>query len=46
MDCMALFSRIVNSLPIFSVAKTLNSANARMTEVMPTPSVQPVLAPT
>lgn len=43
-DCIALFSRIVNSLtPI--CCKTLKNANARITDVMPTPSDQPVLAP-
>ncbi|OQB90491.1 MAG: hypothetical protein BWX84_00211 [Verrucomicrobia bacterium ADurb.Bin118] len=46
MDCMQLFSRMVYSEPILSAESALNSANARMTEVMPTPSVQPVFAPT
>ena len=44
-DCMALFSRMVMSFAP-SPERTLNIANARMTEVSPTPSVQPVLAPT
>ena len=44
MLCIALFSRMVKSLTP-SLLRALNTANARMTLVSPTPSVQPVLAP-
>jgi len=44
-DCTQLFSRIVMSrVPSFESVRWM--AKARMTEVRPTPSVQPVLAPT
>src|SRR6185369_13623548 len=46
MDCMALFSSKVSSLPKFSLLMTLKKAKARITDVMPMPNVQPVLMPT
>ena len=44
-DCIALFSRIVISLPRPIFERSLKSANERMTLVTPTPSDQPVRAP-
>jgi len=41
-----LFSSKLISVESLNCESTLNIANARMTEVMPTPSVQPVFAPT
>jgi hypothetical protein len=43
---MALFSRMVISRPSPRRCRSLKAAKARMTEVMPTPSVQPVRIPT
>ena len=44
-DWVALFSSTFMSVAPRR-AKTRNTANDRMTEVSPTPSVQPVMAPT
>ena len=46
MDCMQLFSSRVKSLATPMRLMTLNMAKAKITLVMPTPRVHPVLAPT
>jgi hypothetical protein len=43
---MALFSRMERSLPRPTRLSSLNAVKARMTDVIPTPSVQPVRMPT
>ena len=45
MDCMALFSSMVISEPRPILDSSLKREKERMTEVTPTPRVQPVMMP-